>query len=291
MAKKKEESAKKSGLKSETLQGILAVCSFALSIFFGLAAFGKAGVAGDSTYQVLESLFGVGYVMLPVVLLVLAVAFLKSFHRKFSILQTLSAFVFFLSGLGLVSISFGEKGGKIGQFVAWPLLSLFKSTASIIFLVALLAISFLALFDTGINIGWFSSFMRDLISYKPKKTVRVINNASEDTGEEAESQADVDEEGDEEEVSEEDADEEGYEKPLRVSSGLEREDGASRVSESPFKYLGRKVVPIPLNLLEKDKGTPGVGDIKANVNIIKRTLQNFGIDVEMDEVTIGPTVT
>jgi S-DNA-T family DNA segregation ATPase FtsK/SpoIIIE len=50
-------------------------------------------------------------------------------------------------------------------------------------------------------------------------------------------------------------------------------------------------VPPPLSLLEIDKGKPGVGDIKANANIIKRTLQNFGIDVEMDEITIGPTVT
>ncbi len=34
-----------------------------------------------------------------------------------------------------------------------------------------------------------------------------------------------------------------------------------------------------------------MGDIKANANLIKRTLLNFGIDVEMDEVSIGPTVT
>src|SRR6188768_2052726 len=32
-------------------------------------------------------------------------------------------------------------------------------------------------------------------------------------------------------------------------------------------------------------------EISANANIIKRTLQNFGIDVEMDEVSIGPSVT
>ena len=31
--------------------------------------------------------------------------------------------------------------------------------------------------------------------------------------------------------------------------------------------------------------------MKANMNIIKRTLQNFGISVEMDEASIGPTVT
>jgi len=34
-----------------------------------------------------------------------------------------------------------------------------------------------------------------------------------------------------------------------------------------------------------------LGDIRANANIIKRTLESFGIIVEMGEVNIGPTVT
>lgn len=50
-------------------------------------------------------------------------------------------------------------------------------------------------------------------------------------------------------------------------------------------------VPPPVSLLAGDRGKPQVGDVKANLNIIRRTLQNFGIEVEMDEVTIGPTVT
>jgi len=50
-------------------------------------------------------------------------------------------------------------------------------------------------------------------------------------------------------------------------------------------------VPPPMSLLEEDKGKPNTGDIKANANIIKRTLANFGIEVEMDEITVGPTVT
>jgi len=49
--------------------------------------------------------------------------------------------------------------------------------------------------------------------------------------------------------------------------------------------------PPPLSLLGADKGKPGTGDIKANANIIKRTFLNFGINVEMDEVSVGPTVT
>ena len=47
----------------------------------------------------------------------------------------------------------------------------------------------------------------------------------------------------------------------------------------------------PLDLLEPDRGAPAAGDIKINSAIIKRTLQNFEIPVEMSEVNIGPTVT
>ena len=47
----------------------------------------------------------------------------------------------------------------------------------------------------------------------------------------------------------------------------------------------------PLSLLEKDSGKASVGDTKANMSVIKRTLAEFGIQVEMDEVSIGPSVT
>jgi len=43
--------------------------------------------------------------------------------------------------------------------------------------------------------------------------------------------------------------------------------------------------------LEEEKGTPVSGDIKENSLIIKKTLENFGIPVEMSEINIGPTVT
>ena len=46
----------------------------------------------------------------------------------------------------------------------------------------------------------------------------------------------------------------------------------------------------PLDLLEKDSGVPNSGDVRANSSVIKRTLQNFDISVEMAEVNIGPTV-
>lgn len=47
----------------------------------------------------------------------------------------------------------------------------------------------------------------------------------------------------------------------------------------------------PLSLYTEDSGKPSAGDNKENARIIKRTLNDFGISVEMDEVTVGPTVT
>ncbi len=47
----------------------------------------------------------------------------------------------------------------------------------------------------------------------------------------------------------------------------------------------------PVDLLEGDRGEPTSGDINQNSAIIKRTLENFGIPVQMAEVFIGPTVT
>lgn len=47
----------------------------------------------------------------------------------------------------------------------------------------------------------------------------------------------------------------------------------------------------PIDLFIADSGKASAGDNKENARIIKRTLSDFGISVEMDEVTVGPTVT
>jgi S-DNA-T family DNA segregation ATPase FtsK/SpoIIIE len=72
---------------------------------------------------------------------------------------------------------------------------------------------------------------------------------------------------------------------------IDKEFKGGGLKERVGKFLGKKFQPPPINLLETDKGKPSVGDIKANANIIKRTLQNFNINIEMTEVCIGPSVT
>lgn len=47
----------------------------------------------------------------------------------------------------------------------------------------------------------------------------------------------------------------------------------------------------PIDLLSKNETVPTSGNIKENSIIIKKTLENFGIPVEMAEVNVGPAVT
>lgn len=63
--------------------------------------------------------------------------------------------------------------------------------------------------------------------------------------------------------------------------------------ESTHKAVRQRIkweVP-PFSLLERGAGKPEAGDIKVFANIIQKTLSDFGIEVEMGEVSIGPAVT
>ena len=75
---------------------------------------------------------------------------------------------------------------------------------------------------------------------------------------------------------------------------LENEEIDEESSSPPEETETLSEIPwrLPtLNLLDGSSGEPTSGDIKANSNIIRRTLQNFGIEVKMGEVNVGPTVT
>ncbi len=62
-------------------------------------------------------------------------------------------------------------------------------------------------------------------------------------------------------------------------------------NEERLRQLNEKYKRPPLSMYTEDTGKASAGDNKENARIIKRTLADFGISVEMDEVTVGPTVT
>jgi S-DNA-T family DNA segregation ATPase FtsK/SpoIIIE len=265
------------------------ICA-ALTVFFLFAGFQRAGVAGELTYQILDSLFGVGYYLIPLIFALLCISFLRLSSPNFVSTRIIGGLAMFVSTLGIIGITFNEKaGGVVGYWIALPLLKLFDIYFSLVFLTTILIISILVIFDTHLSLEP-SLFGKRLSLFKKKETQTEISSPSQEEVADAPviDKTPVQEVRNKEKEEENKRDQSVATKPK--TDGIENISFASRVFSFGKKTEGN-FTPPPLSLLESDSGKPGVGDIKANSNIIKRTLANFGINVEMDEISIGPSIT
>jgi S-DNA-T family DNA segregation ATPase FtsK/SpoIIIE len=266
-------------VSSEALRGVLAILFVALGGFLVLAEAGVGGKVGMFVYEWLDWLLGVGYLLLPLSLVLLAVLIFRSFERAFGWVQLASMVVFLLSALGLVSLAFPGHGGVLGGSVSGSIVSAVDVTATVIFLIAFIFASLIVAFN--IHLGALFTSLREFFSTeRPEEPVDIDEVPVTGLGEEEEAQdAYEDEADDSAAVPEEPA----------VTTFQQKSEAAEGFPI--IAATGSAYTPPPISLLGKNKGKPEVGDVKANMNIIKRTLQNFGITVEMDEASIGPTVT
>ncbi|MFA6177839.1 MAG: DNA translocase FtsK 4TM domain-containing protein, partial [Candidatus Paceibacterota bacterium] len=237
----------------------------------------------------------IGYFLLPTLFLLLGYSFIKSEVPNIGWTRTVSGIMFLLSGLGIIDIAGGagssetveHAGGLFGQILSTPFISLFDIYASLVLLGAILIISILMMLDAKPD---FASFFTKIWSFfsKKKSLEETRDTLNEEEIKEVEKSIPDEDEEKEETTTEKVKKALGIKKneDLSAQTGEEEEIPIKKIKSGLSSY-----VPPPLSLLEEDKGKPNTGDIKANANIIKRTLANFGIEVEMDEITIGPTVT
>lgn len=285
----KKRPDKKKRMSEETKHSVLAVSFIALSFFFVLASWGKSGVVGSFLYHTLESLLGVGFFMLPLLCLLLGISFFRAMRPEIAAMRLSGGGLFFLSGLGIIALLFKDgSGGIIGRLVSSPLVSLFDVYATFLFLGTVFVISTLLMFDTPL------SFSMPKFSLWTKKD-SAMDDMDEENDEEDEDTVEVaieeDEQKETDEQEEVPAENEG-EVVVADTVDIQKSGSKKSLSASGIHPFRRSAyIPPPLSLLSGDRGKPQVGDIKANANIIKRTLQNFGINVEMDEITVGPSVT
>jgi len=276
------------GLSQETKNGIWGVVSLGLAVLSTLAFFNKAGKAGELFTIISKSLFGWGIFLVPVGLLMLAVAFFKSISRKIYLSAIIGTTLFVLGFLAIFNIigkgDFATRvhqGGYLGLILGFPLLKAVGSTSSFIILVILLFISVLIALNIPVHKIFLRSEEEEEGEEEEKEEEQLKDNVVIKRGAQvitAEAQKTEEAQQKRQAVSEK--------KPLATAAKTDED------KEFTIKTLksGKWVLP-PIEILHSDKEQPRSGDINANVAIIKRTLANFGIDVEMGEVSIGPTVT
>lgn len=202
-------------------------------------------------------------------------------------------------------------GGKLGYLLATPLVSSLGLWGVRILFGALFVISILLIFNLTIEdvrtiIEWAKRVAVVVIhgiSWPVKQLIRIREQKSSTSSAVFSPGYDqspafqptlITPETEEEELPEgegEEADEDLEQEEGAVEDGEEEGDEtpAPALVTKPKKQYPK--IEIPLDLLDRRDQKPTSGDISHNREVIRRTLDKFGIPVEMAEVSVGPTVT
>ncbi|MCK5476259.1 MAG: DNA translocase FtsK, partial [Candidatus Pacebacteria bacterium] len=224
----------------------------------------------------------------------------------------------------------GSGGGILGATVAWPLVSLISKWGALVIVLAMMIISILLMFDISF-VDLLSKFkflkISNGINFVRKNKKEDVEIEEEDDDEQDDKQEQEEQEDDITiNISGEEQEKKGIIssiknkfrtkkpdpefsiKPLdddqEEDIDIAEESDESQDQEENYdenfqedednieEKTKKKDWKIPtIDLLEGLDSKPTSGDIKANLNIIKVTLANFGIEVTMGDVNVGPTVT
>ncbi|MFH1207462.1 MAG: DNA translocase FtsK 4TM domain-containing protein [Patescibacteria group bacterium] len=289
-------------LKAETKHGIMLVVIAIAVIIVVLSLFGWAGAFGHGIDVGLRYLFGWGRFAVPAVLLVVGYLY---FNPEKYILRTanyigLGGLMLSYSGLihlffvpilrATSDISVGRGGGYFGLALSYPLQKIMGPWAAGVILFGLLVISLLVLFDVSLKrLASGGNFFSRLSERFREFFYRLRTNMEANTadGRMAEPEEIHDEQSS---VSPE----------FGVKSiGKVASQSGMKAAQPAGEQAGLFTVPkktirkieVPIDLLETSNSKPASGDVVAIKQKIEDTLRNFGIDVEMGETKVGPTVT
>lgn len=312
MSKKRKKSRKQKQRKMDfeieasTKKGIILVLIFALSFVSFLSIFDLAGAFGQFLYKLLKLAFGGGFWMVPFVLAMIGYLLLENTRHFFRAKNWIGLFFIIISFTGFLhlllnpefmseALSLGRGGGYVGYGLAWPLYKIMGKIASIGVVIALFFVGVLMAFETSLEnlidiltVKKAREWAREKIRKEEKDEDYEVHGEYEENDQDEEYQEDEGVDFYEKEVSEtkdvEDEDKKGEQLSL-----VEKEDNEGK-SEKKEKRIYPKI-DIPIDLLNAKSGKPTAKDIDSSQRTIKKTLKNFGIEVEMGDISIGPTVT
>ncbi len=270
----KGKKTKKEQGSQGVMRWVLAIVLIALGLILLLAAFGSAGFAGNALFTFTRDIFGLAAFVLPLCIVAIGVMVIMK-RSLVSPLVASGGALIVISLLALLGIMSQTLGGVAGSFVGHLASDLFGIGGAVILLLALALLGLIIATDIVVLMNKLmdaASKTGEALSAVKLPEIGKKDAASEDATEEPEAPAPVKEAPDRE--------------PTVTVFNENVEKGGTAIPNFDAEYN-----PPPLSILGEDKGKAAGGDIKANANIIKRTFQNFGISIEMDEVSVGPTVT
>lgn len=308
--KKSAKSTKKSesyGLPVGFWAQVSAVFLIIVSFLMVLSWFDSGGSAPHFIHTHLMKFMGYTVFVMPLILIFNAVEIFRSEDNKLSgvVISSSILMVLWMSGLfGLVRNESGlYSGGFLGELSNKLMLGMVNSAVAGIIYVFLIFVTTLVVLRLSpiVVIKQFTEALKATDSNRDsQKNIRVMRKASEATAtvkskEDKQIKSDFKLNAGVAVLNKEER--EAGKKDKKAKGGLNSLRGSvaqDKVAESQTAMLA---VSDPnwespsQDLLEKNESPADAGDIKQNATIIKDTLHDFNIDVEMEGANIGPKVT
>ncbi len=274
-------------LHSETKNSIWAISFVCIAVILVLAGFAEAGPAGALIYRGLDALLGWGYFILPTTLVFAAIVFWLSRQKRILATTLIGSTLLILSFLGLIELFSPTHGGWLGLILG-SLRTPFGNIAAIVIDIFILIISILVTANVPLKLKLSSGDDADEDEDDEEDDIPLLVTGADGEKVTPEKAADQKGENDEKDAKGKNGNGGGSEPAV-----VHAKDGAELAKmKKPAKApVFTNYVPPPLSLLKSDTSKPTTGDLLAHANIIKRTLDSFGIPVEMGEINVGPAVT
>lgn len=278
---------------------------FAFAVLILLGIFGLAGALGRALDDAISYVFGWDRLLLPFFLIAWAYHVLAPERLPLKFSNVVGFLLFFLTLNPLVhAVTFADNlqvgetalqtaGGKLGEVISIPLVNMLGMAGVVTVLSALFVIALLLMFNATLrqvlfvlDMAWkgLAIFVNGLLT--PIRRSMEKRGGSESLAlHEIEDDAEQEQETDE--IFEEEEEESEEEEELSEEDEDEEED-VVRPRKPKRRY---PKIEVPFDLLDRRDQRPTSGDILHNREVIRRTFETFGINVEMAEVAVGPTVT
>lgn len=294
MAKKKKQNRKKKAVEAEyreksafwPLAG--AILMFLLAIFVLLGGFGTGGPLPKNLFHGAYWALGWGGFLVPLALIYFGIVKFSSEDRQIPLGKLVSVLAFVTMSAGWLHVAFAGMlpdgtyamghGGETGKLIGSLALSaLDKMPAAIMFFIFALLLLFLILnISPKVIIKIFSIFKR-----KPKEDTDLgeLKARATDNGFKMNEGVPV-----EHHNGREPARLSNFKNTAKKLTPEENHQALTTASDPDWKFPG-------LDLLNQKQDKADAGDVEGNAQIIKETLANFNMDVEMEGANIGPRVT
>ncbi len=290
----------------ETRRGVVVIFFFTCAAILLLALLNLGGTVGVSIADTLRSFFGNTSLIIPLAFAVLGAIFLLPTQHGFRGVSLAGIVIFFLASTTLLATfrAFIPEthlvGGVLGDTLAAPLMTGFGRWGTFIIAIALVLVSILLIGNTSLEaLGKRGKLIGSLLLWIFKRRTASEGNGSGPrvlVGGEPVKLTEVQGGNKEPSFVLKDLPWKKKGEILRSAQNDNenaRTDTKEIVSEfsEGLKTKKKRRIDIPLDLLATRGQKPSAGDIKHTMEVIEKTLANFGIPVEMGDVSVGPTVT